>query len=470
MNKFKQKIALVLIIALCFSACFFISCGEDITVEDGEYMTELVAQGGAISSYVTGFKIEIKNNELIERDINFGKLTNGKVYKRNWMNPMLYQTYNGFDLEKLKKVNVCVKTDYLDDGELYYCLLKNEGNTFLILAGGIDGNACFLKIWLLKKIPSLDESEVNKHNLTKVKYNVEIRLFYFDLNYKYTVPGNFLSYNYLWDGVRYDGDSDSTDLQERETYTFLTDYHEKEDGYYLVYLTKNRIAEVSEKLKEYETAYANKPEYHFSAYDDDKIIDGKYLFSCRWLMYGITAAEAKFLKAEKLEDVPLVIGEYKLVLCAERKTATIKQNVTTGEELGKEIALYKKTVLKFESENGKPSEYLFETDEGVLQKITDENFALTGELLEAYSSSFANREYAYFPMIDDRVTHRVKTVTENGKKYVDLPYYEYIGNESRLFGGHTQEFENAFYKRVDENSIDALFDYDAVAEIIKTKK
>ena len=154
MNKLKQTAKTILIFILCSATCFLsIGCGEDLTFEDGEYTAELVAQYAMFSSYVSGFKIEIKNNELIDhdRDLNYGELTKDKVNKRSWMEPTFYETYNEFDFEKLKKVNVCVKTDYLADGESYYCLLKNDENIYLIDTSTRSGKARFLKIWLLKK-------------------------------------------------------------------------------------------------------------------------------------------------------------------------------------------------------------------------------------------------------------------------------------------------------------------------------
>ncbi|MDY4186582.1 MAG: hypothetical protein SOX77_01820, partial [Candidatus Borkfalkiaceae bacterium] len=79
MNKLKQTAKTILIFILCSATCFLsIGCGEDITVEDGEYTTVLLVNPVATSWAETNFSVKIERGELNIRDENYGNLSNGK--------------------------------------------------------------------------------------------------------------------------------------------------------------------------------------------------------------------------------------------------------------------------------------------------------------------------------------------------------------------------------------------------------
>ena len=343
--------------------------------------------------------------------------------------------------------------------------LKQTAKTILIFI--LCSATCFLSIGCGEDLTFEDEAK--QHNLAIIEDDkTKNELFKFCLDYQYTVPGNFLTYNHLWDGVNIKSDEQTTD---RETYTFLTEYYAKNNGYLFVYINENEITESIATLKEYEDKMKNNPEYHFSDSEDDEIIDGKYLFAYKRKNKIANNEKIKYLKAETIESAPLSICGYKMVLCAESKNAIVKENVSSGEKLNNEITVYNKVVLRFENGANAPEKYIFNTNEGLLQKKSEEKFSFNGECLEAYPAVFGGFPCAYLPIVGETfsVSRQVEIVSENGQKYAMLPRYEYVGNEESLFGKHTSEFDSAFYKRVSEDSLNCLYDYNAVAEIIKIK-
>lgn len=71
----------------------------------------------------------------------------------------------------------------------------------------------------------------------------------FQFDYEYATPSAYLTYNYLWDGVSL---QDSQTEAVRYYFSFLTEYKESNNTYYLAYLKQSKISEYKSYLKDYE--------------------------------------------------------------------------------------------------------------------------------------------------------------------------------------------------------------------------
>ena len=151
MNKLKQTAKTILIFILCFATCFLsIGCGEDITVEDGEYTAELVVNP-IISWVETGFFVKIKNNELFVEDEYYGALSKGKISKNNLVDGDIrqYSALNNFDYLKLLDEKICLKS-MVKDG-ICYRLMKYDDKKYLLRTAQDEKSDNFniVKIWEL---------------------------------------------------------------------------------------------------------------------------------------------------------------------------------------------------------------------------------------------------------------------------------------------------------------------------------
>lgn len=132
-------------------------CGdEDLTFEDGEYTAVLVAQPRMLSSYETGFKVFIKNQELaVYEEKYYGILTKSKIDKRNWDSGS-FDIYDDFDIEKIKNIGVCMKTNKILMGDYYHqhALMKIDKKIYLLdVADKEDNNMlAVVKVWELQPI------------------------------------------------------------------------------------------------------------------------------------------------------------------------------------------------------------------------------------------------------------------------------------------------------------------------------
>lgn len=319
--------------------------------------------------------------------------------------------------------------------------------------------------------------------------NTASGLIILDLDYELNVPGNELPYSYLWDGTNTSVNARARSVEKRYN-TYLTEYKESDGKYYLAYLKKDKIAEYKTWLKEYEDNNANDDgNYHFTAYDNEKVIDGKY-FYCYQKLADFDASILKLETVDSLNDVRFEKNGYKLVLCATGKPAVIKQNVTTGESVNKNLFLFNRYELIFDDTATAPTYYSFTGREMYNQKLLKSMFDYVGEMLEAFPETYENMYFGCFPNLglsSAKNTHRLEVLSVNGEKRVTLPRYalsadtryDLLSDETTLpvteedvFSGHRGEFLTALIADTEtENGayIYSMYDYDKVAEIIKRK-
>lgn len=304
----------------------------------------------------------------------------------------------------------------------------------------------------------------------------------FQFEYEYAVPGAYLTYNYLWDGVSL---QDSQTEVVRYYFSFLTEYKESKNTYYLAYLKQSKISEYKSYLKDYEQKNNHQDQnYHFISYDNEKVIDGKYYFA-RQKLAKEDNNDIIYYSSKNIKDIVYKIGDYQLVFACLNKKAIIKKNLSKDETIDKEINLYRRVELSFDNEKSSPKEYIFDTREKYNQAKIKRDFDYIGEKIEVYPESYKEKEYGSFPILGMENNNidsvRANVIKEKEDTYILLPRYmksngtkvDLLDEEVVLqpnedvFGKHKKEFRDAFRKEY--NELEGLFDYSKVIEIMKIK-
>lgn len=69
-------------------------------------------------------------------------------------------------------------------------------------------------------------------------------------------------------------------MTSRHYFSFLTEYKENDNTYYLAYIKQSKISEYKSYMQGYEDNNdVGDQNYHFVSYDNEKVIDGKYYFA-----------------------------------------------------------------------------------------------------------------------------------------------------------------------------------------------
>lgn len=306
----------------------------------------------------------------------------------------------------------------------------------------------------------------------------------YPLTYELNVPGAQLSYAYLWDGFDPDNKFGPSLSAEERLYTYRTEYAQKEDAYYLVYLKQSVITSLLPWLSEYASTHsADAANYHFSDHDAQTVIDGKYLFA-----YQNKAdkqdGEVLCRTVSDWQSAPYTDKGYQLVFCAQRKKAVIRQNVSQKRALDKEISLYMRVALQY---TDGLTVYTFTNAEQANQKRSQDLFDYVGERLESYPLSYEQGDCYYIPQLgmQNRMlkTRRAEIVHENDKTYISLPRYIHTDGDpidllapetdftldEDVFGRHKSAFSAAYVKEHTTigNYVFGLYDYQQVAEMIQ---
>ncbi len=312
------------------------------------------------------------------------------------------------------------------------------------------------------------------------------------MDYILHVPGSQFSYKYIWDGYDLENKFGPCISEEYRLFTYLTEYKESDKEYYLVYLDSKSIVDYTSWLKKYESDMeGNHLNYHFSPYDEQNIIDGKYLYSHQKL--NKENNNLKVFSTTNINDIPFQIDEYQLVLCAQRKEAIIKKNLSTNKDINKTIFFYNRYELFFEETTKTPEYYLFTDYEKVNQNKLANMFSYVGEMVEAYPTTYEKLEYSSFPILGFKncsyhLTVRVEKVIENNKEYLLLPRYNIYGGEhidllednddlffyeEDVYREYKKIFKEALFRETEiADSIYqmALYDYEAILKVIKIQK
>lgn len=310
--------------------------------------------------------------------------------------------------------------------------------------------------------------------------------------YDFNVPDSTLSYKVMWDGYDLENKFGPTISIESRLFTYLTEYFEKEDSYYLVYFNSNIITEYKNFINEWENTQVNHLDgYHFTTYDDEKVIDGKYLFAYQRMKNSI---DYKVYNVNDIKNIRFKIDDYQVCFVAQSKKALLKENISTGKTINKDIVVLNRLVISFDENYKNPSLYEFTNYEKYSEDYINELFSYTGEMLETFTINYEQMEYISYPYQGNNGNFniepvRVKVTVYNNEKCVVLPRYIYIkGNKVDLldensepdlfldedvFRNHKKSFENALYKdSIDNNSfyIYSLFRYEDVIKIIRIKE
>ncbi|MBR4419279.1 MAG: hypothetical protein IKT32_00195, partial [Clostridia bacterium] len=275
-------------------------------------------------------------------------------------------------------------------------------------------------------------------------------------------------------------------------YTFLTEYFEPNDEYYLVYLKKQLINEYKDYLIEYEDYYKNDPyNYHYAKHDEYTVIDGKYLW-CYQKLAENKNENVMFRKANNFSDISYCIQDYQLVFCAQSKNAIIKENISTAKEINRPINLFLRVPLYFSDENATPTRYEFETYENITQANNEKKFNYVGELVQVFPLEYENITFANYPQLGMSCkdftweTISIEVIKEGKNKYVLLPRYAsknkvdlldsnvnfaMFGIYEDVFQKHKQAFKDAYYKDYEDLNVHSfyqygLYDYKKVKKII----
>lgn len=309
------------------------------------------------------------------------------------------------------------------------------------------------------------------------------------LDYELYVPDMQLSYKFLWDGYDLENKFGPNIPESERFYTYLTEYKECDNKFYLVYLKENIITAYMKWLKEYEEQESpDINNYHFSSYNNGKIIDGKYFYGFQKSNEVEISSNIKFYEVDDINDIVYKFNDYQLVLCAQSKKAIIKENLSTNTTINKEIILFNKYVLYFEDELSAPQHYLFDNNEKYNQNQLNKMFTYVGEMIESFPITYEEIEFSCFPilglgkywfyyniraevlMVDGRKLILLPRYIISGDEYLDLLSYETnLFFEEDVFREYKELFSSAFVAETAINEsfyLWGLYDYSIVASII----
>lgn len=301
-------------------------------------------------------------------------------------------------------------------------------------------------------------------------------------------------YTYLWDGVSskikealLQNEIDKEDYSRG--YTYLVEYFETNNDYYLVYMEKPFIQENYNVIDE----IANKgivphfyETYLISQSNEFKKIDGKYLLLLSqndYLNYNV-----KVFKTDNLENVKLYLDNYQLVLCAESKNVLVKENVSNNEKIDLEKLMFKRKLIEIGDNDYYLSDYTYEFNND-LEMIDEDVFDYVGETLEYHhGAKFIDNKYYSFPIDNNSAFYfgfeSAEIVLIENERYVLLPRYtkactdlleeneyEESGRNVMVFGDYKEAFKEAFYKVTDRiicGYIMGLYKYEDVKHIVNS--
>ena len=311
--------------------------------------------------------------------------------------------------------------------------------------------------------------------------NTSQAIFNYDFNYELYKPGTQMSYAYLWDGYDMNNKFGPNIAKENKLATYLTSYGDIEDYYYLAYISKDTIANGMEWLSNYEKNNHNDTtNYHFSSYQDNNTIDGKYLFMYQNLKDKMND-DIIYYKTNNLNKIKFELNNYQLAYCGRRKVFKIMKNISSNIELNKEVSLYNRYVLSFKDNVAKSYDSFSQE-----QTFLDNMFDYNGKMLEAFSSDCEKKDVFYLPKLGLNIAGsslpiRCKLIDKNEKMYVLLPRYELDGGNiinllsdevdfsiiEDVFGNYKSLFSEALFEDTkDEDGSFLMAKYDDVLKII----
>ena len=443
------------------------SCGSIIEEEKHEYSNEIIKEPTCTEEGINKNKCKICNYEFNE---NIDKIDHN--YELKYNDEMHYKKCScGSIIEEENHTYewiIDINSTDLEDGYMHEqcinCNSKKNENTIIE------------KKCTLEQVK--DEELINK-------------LFEYNYYYQYSLWEN-PPYRLLWDGeLNKDNYYDGYYVEEgdRVFFTYLIEYQQKDEGYYLLYLNKDLAKEYREIVKGYSEQFTDFSNLCFSYYNKYIIIDGKYSY-CHYRESG-SLESIKVLKAKTLDEVKLYLDDYQLVFCAESKKAIIKENLSTGEIINNEMTIFKRCFIEFDKNGKNPicSDYENITNSYLIKKV-EKQFDYEGLRIEINYKDYEEAKYDCFPKKrshEEMVGFISAEITNiNGTDYVILPKYDLLlsidlllensklNYDNDVFGSHKGEFLDAYFQDYNKAIILhynlALYEYDKVKEIIKENK
>ena len=304
------------------------------------------------------------------------------------------------------------------------------------------------------------------------------------LEYELKVPDSEISYNVLWTGYDLQNKFGPKIPYELRFFTYLTYYSYTINDFYFLYLPKTVIDDSNQWLIDYENSKENDlNNYHFVS--NTNVLDGKLLLYAQknniddYLLY----------RASDYSSVPFSIDDYQLAICLQAKKLIIKENVSTGRAINKNLTVFRRYELSYDESSNRLDRYIFDNLEKFNVNYADKLFSYQGNRIEAYPSSFETMNYCYCPIMGLTGSGFYKTIRADllDDKTIILPRYvksatvegEYddlLNPTSNLFFVEDvyREFKSLFldacindFDYSDGQYRYALFDYMKVNEIIK---
>lgn len=261
----------------------------------------------------------------------------------------------------------------------------------------------------------------------------------------------------------------------------LYEYYENDPSYYLIYLKGSLISKYKRNFKE-----NNDVSEQFSDINNEKIVDGKYLFQHQIENNENLLNGVYFLKVDSFNDIQFKINNYKLIFCYQKKNIKAIKDVTKNIDESKNITLYTRINLDFNGNELKR----YQLSNTILQSyldLFDYRFNFEGEVLDINFSDNESQSFRIYNTLNDYfVTQYISSY--EGKKTVLLPRYWLSGNKyidilverdyteiGEIFYNYypKEEFKNALVSDVkyDEGNKDeyryAHFDYEKIKTIVQ---
>lgn len=429
----------------------------------------------------------IKESTCIEEGLKEVKCRNCNYYKEKIIEKLEHNYSEVYNYDETIHYKECECGEKTEISEHSYEWVIDVDSTDLLI--GYKHQECTICKSIINELTEIETKcpyeQIDDKEIIKKLIGIQ-------LDYSIGGYGFCIDYTYLWDGVHCkvkDGLLKGEISKENcgRGYTYLTEYLEKSNDYYLIYVKKNYINENKDKLDEGKNYIRDFYEAClFSDPNEINKIDGKYLYCFRKVDY--TEEDVKVFKTNNLDEIKLYLDDYQLVLCAESKEILVKENVSTGEKLDCTKLMFKRKLIEIGENEYFLKEYSVEVDESI-EMIDENDFDYVGEMLEFhYEKYYINEKYLIFPVSKHNYFYfgfeTAKVLTLENERYVLLPRYtkggsdlleendyENIDMNIMIFGDYKEEFKKAFYKITDEvlsSCIMGLYKYEDVTDVIKS--
>jgi len=243
-------------------------------------------------------------------------------------------------------------------------------------------------------------------------------IFNFCVDYELNNPGTEISYNILWTGFDTENKFGPNIPKENRFYTYLTEYEDNEDFYFLLYIKKEKLLNFDGWFENYKNGIRDSSNYHFD--DDVNILDGKFLL---YAQQNNVEDYSVYYTSNPLDAIN-VYKEQQLAICLQFKNIKILENISSDYKIEKELIVLRRYELFFNKSTNSLEKYSFVSQEKSNVKYVDTIFSFHGRRIETYPISFENMSYCYCPSMGMDGTGLIKSKRANLiDDYMILPRY-----------------------------------------------